>query len=615
MQDPIKPVPTPDQKFHDGNPSTGELGTIVSADWLNTVQSALQATQQEVLSVIGSNNGQKADPARQDQLLQAIKQLAWGGNAKPTTLAGYGIADGLTLRPQLGDKVDLNNIADDGLYHNPGNAYAANGTNYPAPYAGLLFVFADGEMVYQQYQSYNNAGCWYRCRYRGNWTQWQKLADAATTLAGYGITDGATKAELKAAVDGLVSGAPGALNTLQELAAALGNDNNFATTITNKLAGKADKSSSLSGYGINTLALSTAQTAQIIKTTPNVYDGNIYTNGTLELRSTGTDFPSIGLHRPGNTAVALVHKGHGNDLLVLKENSGEEYRVWHSGNDNSIIKRRRTQLHADDKTSLDTSITAGEMGFNYGTSSNVTGPYIAFGGLGDVNGNLNYSCQLTADYSSGYVMRFRTRNDDANRWNPWHTLVHEDSSVLLAKADKASTLAGYGITDAASKNELNAAVDGVISPRNTLLTTAQTTAIVKTTPNQYDPNIYARGTMMLQSTGDDFPSLGLHRPGKSAVALVHKNYGPETLVLKEASGAEYRVWHSGNFNPGSSLVQDIRLGAMESVMIWNGPGYSDTAGYVITGVVNGNTDAFPDVVQRRPLQKQINGTWYTISSI
>ncbi|MDE1713888.1 hypothetical protein PWG14_15115, partial (plasmid) [Chromobacterium amazonense] len=66
MQDPIKPIPTPDQKFHDGNPATGELGTIVSADWLNNVQSALQATQQEVLSVL-KDTGQNSDPARQDQ--------------------------------------------------------------------------------------------------------------------------------------------------------------------------------------------------------------------------------------------------------------------------------------------------------------------------------------------------------------------------------------------------------------------------------------------------------------------------------------------------------------------------------------------------------------------
>lgn len=84
MQDPIKPVPTPDQKFHDGNPSTGELGTIVSADWLNTVQSALQATQQEVLSVIGSNNGQKADPARRISCCR--RSSSWPGAVMPSRL-------------------------------------------------------------------------------------------------------------------------------------------------------------------------------------------------------------------------------------------------------------------------------------------------------------------------------------------------------------------------------------------------------------------------------------------------------------------------------------------------------------------------------------------------
>ncbi|AXE37011.1 hypothetical protein DK843_13195 [Chromobacterium phragmitis] len=108
---------------------------------------------------------------------------------------------------------------------------------------------------------------------------------------------------------------------------------------------------------------------------------------------------------------------------MLKEASGGEYRVWHSGNDGSIIKKRRYRISSDDKTSLDNDVVAGEMGFNYATSSGVNGPYIAFGGL---SGNIDYSCQLTADYNNGYVMRFRTRNDDqAKRWNPWYTLIHE----------------------------------------------------------------------------------------------------------------------------------------------------------------------------------------------
>lgn len=45
---------------------------------------------------------------------------------------------------------------------------------------------------------------------------------------------------IDAAVSDLVDGAPELLNTLNELAAALGDDENFATSISNALAGKAD---------------------------------------------------------------------------------------------------------------------------------------------------------------------------------------------------------------------------------------------------------------------------------------------------------------------------------------------------------------------------------------
>ncbi|MBD8169524.1 phage tail protein [Erwinia persicina] len=55
-------------------------------------------------------------------------------------------------------------------------------------------------------------------------------------------TQVATTAFVKAALAGLVDAAPGALDTLRELATALGNDPNFATTMTNALAGKMDKS-------------------------------------------------------------------------------------------------------------------------------------------------------------------------------------------------------------------------------------------------------------------------------------------------------------------------------------------------------------------------------------
>ena len=61
------------------------------------------------------------------------------------------------------------------------------------------------------------------------------LNDVGTYLNNNGY---ATQTYVQGQITNLVNGAPGALNTLQELATALGNDANFATTITNSLAGK-----------------------------------------------------------------------------------------------------------------------------------------------------------------------------------------------------------------------------------------------------------------------------------------------------------------------------------------------------------------------------------------
>lgn len=62
-----------------------------------------------------------------------------------------------------------------------------------------------------------------------------------------------------------------------------------------------------------------------------------------------------------------------------------------------------------------------------------------------------------------------------------------------------------------------------------------------------------------------------------------------------------------------TFVRDMRLGYSESNHVWRAWGYSDTPPYVITGVINSNTDDLIDDVVRRPLQKNINGTWYNIS--
>jgi hypothetical protein len=69
---------------------------------------------------------------------------------------------------------------------------------------------------------------------------------APTATTGTNTTQIASTAFVQAAIAALVDAAPGALDTLNELAAALGDDPSFATTVTNGLAGKLAAASNLS---------------------------------------------------------------------------------------------------------------------------------------------------------------------------------------------------------------------------------------------------------------------------------------------------------------------------------------------------------------------------------
>lgn len=72
-------------------------------------------------------------------------------------------------------------------------------------------------------------------------------ADNALQLGGVAAASYATNASVTAAINSLVAAAPGALDTLNELATALGNDPNFASTITAALATKLDGNSIIDG--------------------------------------------------------------------------------------------------------------------------------------------------------------------------------------------------------------------------------------------------------------------------------------------------------------------------------------------------------------------------------
>ncbi len=75
----------------------------------------------------------------------------------------------------------------------------------------------------------------------------------------------ATESYVSSAIGSLVDSAPAALDTLNELAAALGDDASFATTITTEIASKSDKVVTFNQQSTNTYTLSQTDADKIIE--------------------------------------------------------------------------------------------------------------------------------------------------------------------------------------------------------------------------------------------------------------------------------------------------------------------------------------------------------------
>ncbi|AXE33131.1 hypothetical protein [Chromobacterium phragmitis] len=203
MQDVMQPINTPDKLFQDGNPNTGALGTIVTATWLNAVQGGVQSIQAELVSLLASL-GINPDAGKNTQVLDAVRRIAWGGAARPTTLAGYGITDAQPASPDLAALAGLKGAA--GLYVNTGPGAAtvrslaagqgiaiSNGdgkagnptvalanSGAAAGTYGMVTVDAMGRVTAGRQMSGDDVPA----------HDWSKIASGKpTTLAGYGITD------------------------------------------------------------------------------------------------------------------------------------------------------------------------------------------------------------------------------------------------------------------------------------------------------------------------------------------------------------------------------------------------------------------------------------------
>ncbi|WP_336844185.1 gp53-like domain-containing protein [Serratia nevei] len=145
MKEIISPVDTEDGLFHDGDPSTGTEGTVVSQTWLNPVQGAVISSQQEMASVL-KEAGIKIDPSKQDQLLAAIKKITGTATEGFLKVGDYGFGGG----PK--HKADA--------YNNIGEFYRVNGSSKNSPttgVAGVVSLPCDGGPS-TAYVSVSNAG-------------------------------------------------------------------------------------------------------------------------------------------------------------------------------------------------------------------------------------------------------------------------------------------------------------------------------------------------------------------------------------------------------------------------------------------------------------------------
>ncbi|EQQ99393.1 phage tail protein [Escherichia coli] len=348
-----------------------------------------------------------------------------------------------------------------------------------------------------------------------------------TARQGTNNTQIASTAFVMAAIAALVDSSPDALNTLNELAAALGNDPNFATTMTNALAGKQPKDATLTALA----GLATAA------------DRFPY--------FTGNDVASLApLTKVGRDILAKSTVAAVIEYLGLRElgTSGEKIPLLSTAN---TWTNRQTFSGG----------LSGELSGNAATATKLkTARKIAgvgFDGSSDIS--------ISAKNVNAFALRQtgNTVNGDTSvGWN-W------DSGAYNAMIGGASALILHFNINAGSCPAVQFRVN------------------------------YKNGGISYRSARDGYGfELG---------------WSDFYTTTRKPSAGDVGAYTRAECN--SRFITGIRLGGLSSVQTWNGPGWSDRSGYVVTGSVNGNRDELIDKTQARPIQYCINGTWYNAGSI